>query len=93
VKHTVDAGHRSGGGGPVVSATRPQEVCVEVVNVRGGEFGQVEVAKVRPQVALDDRARVAHGGGGPPRRRRVEPLVKQLPDRARPDPSSAGLGH
>jgi hypothetical protein len=31
----------------------------------GGQFGQLEVAEARPQVALDDRANVAHRRGRP----------------------------
>ena len=58
VEHAVDPGHRSRREGAVVAATGPKVVRVEVVDVRSGQLGQVEVAEVRLEVALDDRARL-----------------------------------
>ena len=55
VKHGVDASDRSWSKWTVVSPSCPKEVGVEVVDVRSGELGQVEVAEVRLEVALHDR--------------------------------------
>jgi hypothetical protein len=85
MEHSMDPGHGSWGEGRS-SRRCPQEMRVEVIDIRGGQLGQVEVAEVRLQVALDDRPRVAHDGGGPPGRCRLEPVVEQVSQCAGPDP-------
>ena len=93
MKHAVDAGHRSRSERAVFSATGPQEVRVEVVDVRCGELGQVEVTEVWPEVALDDGARMAHRGGRPAGRGGFEPPVEQVAEGAGPDLGPTGLDH
>jgi hypothetical protein len=92
VEHAVDAGHGSRGERAVVSATSPQEVGVEVVDVRGGELGEIEVTEVRLDVAVDDGSRMAHRGSRPACGRGPEPLIEKVSKRPGPDPSPAGLG-
>lgn len=58
--HAVDPGDRSRSERALVATTGSQEVGVEVIDVRGGQFGQVHVAEVGLQVAIDDRSRMAH---------------------------------
>jgi hypothetical protein len=93
VQNAVDPGHRSRRERTVTSAAGPQEMSVEVVDVGGGEFGQVEVAEVRPEVAVDDGAGVAHRGGRPVGRGGLEPSVEQISERAGADPGTTGLSH
>ena len=88
----MDAGDGPRGERPVVPAAGPQQVRVEVVDVRSGQLGQVEVAEMRLEMALDDGAGMAHGGSEPARRRGLDPLVEQVSERAGPDPSAARLG-
>jgi hypothetical protein len=85
----VNADHRARSEGAAFPATCPQEIPVEVVDVGGVQLGQVEVAEVRPEVAVDDGAGVAHGGGRPAGRCGLEPLVEQIRERAGPDAGAA----
>jgi hypothetical protein len=93
VKHAVDAGDGSVGERPVVPAAGSQEVGVEVVDIGSHELGQVEVADVRLEVAVDDGAGVAHCRGRPAGRGGLEPLVEQTRECAGSYPSPTGLGH
>jgi hypothetical protein len=67
MQHAVDSGDRPRGEGTPVAAPGTEEIAVEVVDVLRFQLGYVEVAEVRLEVAVDDRAGVGDGGSGPPR--------------------------
>jgi hypothetical protein len=54
VEHAVDTSHCSRGQRAIVPATGPQEMGVEVVDVRSRQLGETEVAEVRLEMTLDD---------------------------------------
>jgi hypothetical protein len=48
-----------------ISSPTATEVAVEVVDVLRCQVDDVEVAEIRLEMAVDDRACVTHGGGCP----------------------------
>src|SRR6266511_780996 len=65
VQDAVDAGDRSRRERTVPSPTGPHEMTVEVVDVGRSQLGDIEVAEVRLEIALDDGVSVAGRGYRP----------------------------
>jgi hypothetical protein len=65
VQHDMDSVHGPRREPAGVASANAQQVGVEVVDVRGGQLGDGQVAEMREQVVGDDRAGLADRRGSP----------------------------
>jgi hypothetical protein len=77
----------------VTLPARAHQVGIEVIDVLGSDLVHRRTPEMRLQIALDDAARVSSSGSRPPGRGDLEPVFKQVRERAGTGAWLGRLGH